>query len=84
MPHTDTLASFLTCRKPEMHPVPQYLLSTETELLDDSSVSLDVSLFEVIKETTSLTYELEKRTAGYIVFLVLLQMLSQVSDTVGK
>ena len=60
------------------------LLSTETELLDDISVSLDVLLFEVIKETASLTYELEKRTAGYIVLLVLFQMLGQVSDTVGK
>ena len=36
------------------------LLSTETELLDDASVSLDILLFEVIKETASLTNELKK------------------------
>ena len=35
-------------------------LSTETELLDDIPVSLDVLLFEVIKETAPLAYELEK------------------------
>ena len=35
-------------------------LSTETELLDDISVSLDVSLLEVIKKAASLTYEAKK------------------------
>ena len=36
------------------------LLSTETELLDDASVSLDILFLEVIKETASLTNELKK------------------------
>ena len=35
-------------------------LSTETELLDDLSVSLDVNLLEVVQNLTSLTYEAEK------------------------
>ena len=35
-------------------------LSTETELLDDISVSLDVNFLEVVQNLTSLTYEAEK------------------------
>lgn len=61
-----------------------FSLSTETELLDDCSVSLDVSLLEVIKKTTPLTYELEECKTSCVVFLVALQMLGKVSDTVGK
>lgn len=32
-------------------------LSTEIELLDNASVSLDVNFLEVIKESSSFTYE---------------------------
>ena len=35
-------------------------LSTETKLLDDSSVSLNINLLEIIKDTTSLTYKLQE------------------------
>ena len=66
------------------YPGSSICLSTETQLLDDISVSLDILLFEIIKETASLTDELEKRTAGNIVLLVLFQVLGQMSDTVGK
>ena len=59
-------------------------LSTETEFLDDISVSLDIDFLEVVKNTTSLTDQLQKRKTCYMVFLVVLQMLGKVSDTVGK
>ena len=36
-------------------------LSTETEFLDDISVSLDIDFLEVVKNTTSLTDQLQKR-----------------------
>ena len=36
------------------------VLSTETKLLNDLSVSLDVNFLEVIQNLTSLTYETEK------------------------
>ena len=35
-------------------------LSTETKLLNDSSVSLDITSLEVVKDTTTLTYKLKK------------------------
>ena len=35
-------------------------LSTETKLLNDSSVSLDIDLLEIVKDTTSLTNELQE------------------------
>jgi hypothetical protein len=44
-----SLVLFLLCR-----------LSTKTKLLNDSSVSLNVILLEVIKNTTSLTNELKQ------------------------
>ena len=59
-------------------------LSTETEFLDDISVSLDIDFLEVVKNTTSLADQLQKRKTCYMVFLVVLQMLGKVSDTVGK
>ena len=61
-----------------------YRLSTETKLLDDASVSLNVNSLEVVQQLTSFTYKAEKRTTGYNVFLVLLHMLCEVIDTVGK
>ncbi len=59
-------------------------LSTETKLLDDIPVSLDVNFLEVIQNLTALTDEAEKGTARHHVFLVLLHVLGKVSDTVGK
>ena len=64
--------------------VPIVFLSTETELLDKVSVSLDVGLLEIIQHLTSLTYEAEKGTACDNVLLVLLHVLREVIDTVGK
>ncbi len=59
-------------------------LSAETELLDDIPVSLDVDFFQIIKRTTSLTDQFQQRKTGYVVFLVVFQVLGKVSDTVGK
>ena len=59
-------------------------LSTETELLDDLSVSLDVDLLEVVQKLTPLAYETEKGTTSDNILLVLLHMLCEVIDTVGK
>ena len=59
-------------------------LSTETKLLDNVSVSLDVDLLEVIQDLTSLTDQTEKGATRNDVFPVLLHVLGKVSDTVGK
>ena len=61
-----------------------FLLSTETEFLDDISVSLDIGFLEVVKNTTSLADQLQQGKTGYMVFLVVLQVFGKVSDTVGK
>lgn len=60
------------------------VLSAETKLLDKISVSLDVNSLEIIQDLTPLAYETEKRTACHHVLPVLLQMLGEVIDTVGK
>lgn len=44
--------------------IPRCRLSTETELLYDSPVSLDVDFLKIVKYTTSFTYELQKRATG--------------------
>ena len=59
-------------------------LSTETELLDDLTVSLNVHGLEIIQDLAALTDEAEKGTTGDHVLLVLLHVLGKVSDTVGK
>ena len=59
-------------------------LSTETKLLDDSPVSLDVNLLEVVQKLAPFTYETEKGTTCSNVLLVLLHVLGKVSDTVGE
>ena len=41
-------------------------LSTETEFLDDISVSLDIDFLEVVKNTTSLADQLQKRKTCYM------------------
>jgi len=60
------------------------LLSTETELLDDVTVSLDVNLLEVIQNLATFTYEAEQTATCSNVLLVLLYVLGKVSDTVGE
>lgn len=37
-----------------------HILSTETESLDDSTITIDVAIVEVVKESTTLAYELCK------------------------
>jgi hypothetical protein len=59
-------------------------LSTETQLLDDGPVSLDVHLLKVVQKLAALTDQAEKGTTGDHVLLVLLHVLGKVSDTVGK
>ena len=72
---------------PCMNPNPRFpilCLSAETQLLDDSPVSLDVNFLKVVQELAALADQAKKAAACYHVFLVLLHMLSKVSDTVGK
>ena len=64
--------------------IDEELLLTQVKLLNNVPISLNVNLLEVIKETASLTNQHKKRALCSIIFLVALQVLGKVSDTVGK
>ena len=55
-------------------------LSTETEFLNDSTVTVDVLLCEVVEHTTTLTYEHLHRTACSVILVVCAEVISEVSD----
>ena len=57
----------------------QYLLS-DTELCYAGSVTLNVNLSQIVKETAALTYHLEKTKTAVVVFLVDLKVLCQLGD----
>ena len=60
------------------------LLLSETKLLNDSSVSLDVYLLEVVEEVSSVTYHLKETAAAVVVLMVALKVLGEVSYSVSK
>ena len=59
-------------------------LLAETKFLDDCTIALDVLSLEVREETTTLTYELHKRTVSNVVFVVCLHVLSEVLNTISE
>ena len=59
-------------------------LLTQTELLDDRAVTLDIVLLEVCEEVSSVADHLEKAAAAVVVLVVRLHVLGQVVDTVGQ
>lgn len=60
------------------------LLSTETETLNQGTVTVDVDALEVIKHTTTVTDHEQQTTTGVVIVLVLLQVLGQVGDTLAQ
>jgi hypothetical protein len=50
-------------------------LLTQAKSLDDSTVALDVTIIEIIEESTTLTYKLSQRTSCNEVLVVLLYVL---------
>ncbi len=62
----------------------EVLLSTETETLNQGTVTVDVDALEVIKHTTTVTDHEQQTTTGVVVVLVLLEVLGQVGDTLGQ
>ena len=59
-------------------------LLSETELLDNSSVSLNVLLSKVVEELLSVTNHLRKTSLRMEVLGVLLHMLSKSVDSIGE
>ena len=63
-----------------MSPLATLKLLTEFEFTSDSDVALGICFVQIIEQTAALAYHLEKATARAVVFVVLLQMLSEVVD----
>ena len=61
--------------------LPMNLLS-DVQLLDDSSVSLDVCLLEVAKKVSSVTNHLKKAATAVEVLVVVLEVCVEVVDAV--
>ena len=61
-----------------------YKLLTDTQFLNQSTISLDICLFEVIQKTSSLTYHLKKSTSGVMILVVCLEMLCKLFDSLCK
>ena len=66
------------------HSTSVQLLLSETKLLNDSSVSLNVNLLEVVKKISSVTNHLEKAATAVVILVVALKVLSEVSYSVSK
>ena len=59
-------------------------LLTDTELLNNSTVALNVFSLEVIQQAATLTYQVGQCTLGVEVLAVLLEVLGKVVDTEGE
>ena len=57
-------------------------LLTQTESLNDGAVALDVSLLEVVEQSSTLTYKLGQCPFSAIILTVLLKMFRQMGNTV--
>ena len=56
-------------------------LLTDSELLDQSTVSVDVLLRKVVKKVTSAANHLEKTSSGVVVIVMVLEMSVEVVDS---
>ena len=59
-------------------------LLSQTQLLNDLAVTLDVLLRQVAEEVLSVAYHLLKTSLGMEILGVLLQMLGEVVDALGE
>ena len=63
---------------------PVWILLSESELFDDSAVTSDVLVLEILEKVTSLTYHLEQSATAVVVLLVDLEMLCEFIDSLGE
>ena len=57
-------------------------LLTQAEGFDNCAVALDVSVVEIVEESTTLAYQLGQCTSSTIIFTVLFKMFRQMGNTV--
>ena len=60
------------------------ILLAETQCLYNGTVTVDVTVVEIVEQSAALAYELRQRTSRNIVFVVLLHVLGQVLDTISE
>ena len=60
------------------------VLLTETESLDDGTITIDIVIVEILQQLAALTDEHGQRTGCVVVLVVLLQVLCQVRDTIAE
>ena len=60
------------------------VLLTKTECLNDSTITVDVVVVEILQQLTALTDEHCQRTGGVVILVVLLQVLCQVRDAIAE
>ena len=61
-----------------------YNLLTEAEGLNDSTITIDVVIVEILQQLAALSYEHRQRTGRVVVLVVLLQVLCQVRDAIAE
>ena len=59
-------------------------LLADTQLGDQGTIALDILLHEIVEQAAALTDHLVQTAAGVIVLRVLLEVLGQLSDTLGE
>ena len=59
-------------------------LLSDVQLLNDSTVTLDVNLLKITEKISSVTDHFKKTTAAVMVLVVFLKMLIQAVDSVRK
>lgn len=60
------------------------LLLAKTQRLDDSAIALNVTILEVVEQSATFSYQFGDGTSGDKILVVLLDMLSEVSDAIGE
>ena len=60
------------------------IITKRTQLGDQGTIALDILLHEVIEKATALTDHLVQAAAGVVVLRVLLEVLGELSDTLGE
>ena len=59
-------------------------LLTKTEGLDDSTITIDIVIVEILQQLTALTDKHCQRTGCVVVLVILLQVLCQVRDAIAE
>ena len=59
-------------------------LLTQAKSLDDGAITVDVALIQIVEQCTTLTYQCGKSAGSSEIFVVLLQVLSKVRNTITE